>query len=310
MKTGTQPAFTDADLLALQSMTKLGFDTSSLNQLGRDPNIDALCATLARTSCAPLLSAIAVVEMLKWADESGRNALFAAVTKLRRVADYRLLPLPHEVIQAEFLAWLTDQPATVFGGEPISEGMQDILERAEARNPGWRDAAEAYTRAEQQSFTGRILKMRASTAQFDEAVVPRTAEEFLSGLIGARESLALVLNAWFCPSTHGHPPLSPDEAARCIGDLPTLRAYLVSLGLADFRHAVQGKSTRNGAAGAIDIAQAAYLPLMDIFVVDDGGMYEHMQDVVQFAQLSTSVIRYLEVLKTLDRCRHGEKGEA
>lgn len=295
MSAGTEPTFADADLVALRSMTKLGFDTSALNQLGRDPNIDALCAALVRFRCAPLLSAVSIVEMLKWADEAGRDALLAAVAKLRGVADFRLLPLPHEVVEAEFLARLRDQPVAVFGGQPISEGMQDILERAAARQAGWREAAELYTRAEQRSFTERILAARSDVKLFPEDQVPRSAAEFLHGLFGSRDALAGALNALFSPEKHGHSDLTADEAVQCVENLPALRAYFVSHGLAVYRHAVQRESTRKGAAGAIDIAQAAYLPLTDIFVVDDGGMYDHMQQVVLHARLSTCIVRYSEL---------------
>lgn len=283
------------DLRALQRMTKIGFDTSSLNQIGVDPDLDAVCAGLVSGDCAPLLSAVTIVEVLKWGDEARRDQLLDIVARLRRVADYRLLPLPHEIVEGEFLAWLTNQPAAVYGGEPMAEGMQDLLERAEARRDGWAAVATTFADAEQRSLTERVASVRTRTQQLAAPSKPQSAAEFLSGLMRTEQALADVLNAWFTPTSRGHAPLTPEAASTCLRQLPVLRAYFVSLGLAAYRHGVQGKSLRKPAAGAIDISQAAMLPLMDAFFVDDGGMNSHMLEVVRHCALPTVVVRYADV---------------
>jgi hypothetical protein len=79
----------------------------------------------------------------------------------------------------------------------------------------------------------------------------------------------------------------------------------LSFGIAAVRHAVRGESARKGAVGAIGIAQAAYLPLMDLFVVDDRGMHDHLSDAAKHAQSPTRVVRYTEVVRTMQGLRHG-----
>lgn len=273
---------------------RVAFDASSLNKFRDDPRGDEILGALHSSGHEPLLSALNVVEMMKWEDVGQRDLLLTRVVELRGVADLRLLPLPHEVVEAEFRAWLHNDREIRLGGERVAVCMLALLVHPESRQPAWSEAARVYAEAEQRSFVSRLAGITPKLRD-----LPRRSsslDAFVHELLNSGEELSAILHGWFPDLLDNQALVRPDEAVGCATHLHTFRTLLVTLGVAAWRHAVLGKPVRKKKdAGAFDIQQAVYLPLVDLFIVDDGAMRAHLEEVVRLSRVTTELRCYDEL---------------
>jgi hypothetical protein len=77
---------------------------------------------------------------------------------------------------------------------------------------------------------------------------------------------------------------------------PAWRAMLASIARSIFGHVFSGRRGASHHAGAIDVFQAAYLGICDVFVTDEHGAvhYDHMKDVAQESGVGTRVLNLAE----------------
>ncbi|MEW6072563.1 MAG: hypothetical protein AB1726_08225 [Planctomycetota bacterium] len=278
---------------------RIGFDASSLNILGDDPQREDVLCALKDRGCSPVLTVPNLVEILKWPEIEKRDALLELLQRLRRVDDLRLLPFPLEVVEAEVTAWSRREPNVTLGSEQSAEDFQALLEDGPLRSAEVARRVSEYADLEQKQHEARLRTLRDHLASVQTLAVPSSAKELVEGVLNRGHLVAAVLNACLGKSTVG-PPVQADEAVACARDLPILRAFLVTVALAIWHYGVQAFSLRRSkAAGAIDIMQATYLPLAIALVVDDQRMRDHLRTVVDLAGLSTLVVTYDELRRNL-----------
>jgi hypothetical protein len=272
---------------------RIGFDTSSLNAIRDAGNLSHLLECIRSVNGRPLLSAHAIVEIVKWDDAAARRELLKMTEAVRGTGDFRLLPSTNQVVRSSFDAWAKNLSHVEFGEQSSIHVLQGALQFNDATDDRLVAACRAYSENTRSGLSKRLEAFRAGLASRprDTTITP---DAMFQRIRSDADALAKLVNDWLELPRDGIPILSADEAPRCLEHVPSIRALLATLVVYAHQYGILGRSSRRNAAGAMDIVQAVYLPFHDVFVVDDGPMRTHLTDVVRLSELQTRLLSHAE----------------
>lgn len=268
---------------------KLIFDTSAINALAIDPEIEAIVKGIGLSYTVAITETV-LAEIVATPEEEKRRKLLAVLDRLLHPG-YCVMPYQW-IIEHQAKAFDGDRAAYewrklnvrfVAGEEEIArqELVHAISEETRLSNRQLEDAFKALFADARPAFQ-KIFENGT------ERPTLRAATEHLMGDKGAYLSIA----AGLVERATGN---SPDESTvkefidRCV----PFKALLVALCFAQYDRCIRGDGVESpGRAGRNDMYSAVYLPYCSVFVTNDEGQQKALGSVADLMGLDVDVLMY------------------
>ncbi len=272
-------------------LRKLIFDTSGINKLATDLDLDAVIKALGLLYRIGITET-AISEIIATTDEIERKALLDVVKRL----------LAHGNCVMPF-NWIIEEQAKAYQRDSVGYDWKGLnvrvaaAEREVARQEFMHELSE-QTRREMKEWNKQYLAIfRNAKPAFQSLFAPaktrpsvREVTEKLMGEGGAHLEIGAGL---FERAAGTHPTMQQmkDFIERC----PPFRALLVALCFTQYDRCIREERQQSlGRAGRNDMFSAVYLAYCKVFVTDDHGHCKAMNVVADLTGLDTTILTYQE----------------
>jgi hypothetical protein len=282
----------DAGVSALTGRKKIIFDTSAINALAADPDIDAITRSFGLTYHVGVTETV-LAEVIAHPDEGERRRLLGVLDRLLHPGSC-IMPFQW-IIEHQAKAYQKDPKGyewrnlnvRFFGGEQEifrQEIVHDLSGETRTSNRKWDKEFLAIFSAAKSAFQKLFEENKEQRPSL------RAVTEHLMSGGGAYLTIAAGLVE---RATKTLPPESEvkDFIERC----PPFKALLVALCFAQYDRCIRGENEPSlGKAGRYDMFSAVYLPYCRVFVTRDEGQWKALAAVADLTGREMDILTYGE----------------
>ena len=267
------------------------FDTSGVNRFAGERDIDNLLHGL-HAAGKVWVSALSIVEAAATMDPERRHALLRV--HKRMVRNERPLELPSELVKRCMRVYSKAEHSLTLTVEGDAAAAWGMITNPSSVDDEARSSFCQHSREKEEEFHQYHSSMRDSyqTLFKNGKARPSSAKELLEAYCESDDFVYGIVAPLYENAVGME--LHKREVRRLLRTLPSLAAYLLSWGYANYKRAIALNSYGRNNAGLTDLTFATYLPYVAQFITNDDKQHEALKVISDFIAQKCDIMLYDE----------------